>query len=180
MRLLDADATAALTTNAVAAKAGVSIGTLYQYFDDRDALLDALAARELGAMSEQVAAALVAPAPVLPGERVRRVVRAVVGAYGGRSRVHRRLMAHALTRGDGGRLSPLYAQLMEMFTTRGVAAPGGDATALTPAQAFVLTHATAGVLRTLAASDDAPPLADIEDALVRLVVGYVADIGRKV
>jgi hypothetical protein len=44
----------------------------------------------------------------------------------------------------------------------------------------VLTHATAGVLRTLAASDDAPPLADIEDALVRLVVGYVADIGRTV
>lgn len=37
----------AATTNEIAARAGVSIGTLYQYFTDKDALLLALAERHL-------------------------------------------------------------------------------------------------------------------------------------
>lgn len=39
----------AATTNEIAARAGVSIGSLYQYFADKDALLVALAERHLAA-----------------------------------------------------------------------------------------------------------------------------------
>ena len=42
MQLLDDVEIPELTTNAIAAKAGISIGTLYQYFDDKGAILDAL------------------------------------------------------------------------------------------------------------------------------------------
>jgi AcrR family transcriptional regulator len=42
--LLDSVEISGLTTNAIAAKAGISIGTLYQYFDDKDAILGALTA----------------------------------------------------------------------------------------------------------------------------------------
>ncbi|WP_326543372.1 TetR/AcrR family transcriptional regulator [Pseudorhodoferax sp.] len=177
-QLLESGEVAALTTNAVAARAGVSIGTLYQYFGDKQALLDALVQRELGAMSEQILAAT-AHAPAgggAPGEQVRRIVRAVVGAYGGRSQVHRRLIEHALTHASGGRLSPLYTQLTEGFAARGVAAPGEAPTALSQAQAFVLTHAVAGVLRALAASAEPPPLRAVEDAVVQLATAYVAAI----
>ena len=44
-QILERDGLAGYTTNAVAARAGVSIGTLYQYFPNRDAVTAALAAR---------------------------------------------------------------------------------------------------------------------------------------
>jgi len=45
-RILETDGLAALNTNAVADKAGVSVGSLYQYFPGKDALLVALIRRK--------------------------------------------------------------------------------------------------------------------------------------
>lgn len=177
MQLLEEGEVEALTTNAVAARAGVSIGTLYQYFHDKQALLDTLAERELATMSTQVLGALQAP-PAAPGDRVRGVVHAVLGAYGGRSQVHRRLIRHALAHSGGGRLSPLYEQLQRAFTVQGASAPVGQGVRLSEAQAFVLTHAMAGVLRTLAGSAARPPLRQVEDALVLLAGSYVDAVRR--
>ncbi|MCW6008576.1 TetR/AcrR family transcriptional regulator [Micromonospora sp. CPCC 205371] len=46
-RVLVRDGVAALTTSRVAAEAGVSVGSLYQYLPDRGAIIDALAATYL-------------------------------------------------------------------------------------------------------------------------------------
>jgi AcrR family transcriptional regulator len=162
-----------LTTNAVAAKAGVSIGTLYQYFGSKHALLDALVTRELGAMSAKVVASVRMDAPATPGDRIRRIVRAVSSAYGGRNRVHRLLIEHAYATQSAGRLLPLFKELIELWTGEGVLASGEDRRRLTRADAFVVVYAIAGVLRTLAASRDAPPIAEVEDSLVRMIVGFV-------
>jgi AcrR family transcriptional regulator len=59
IRVLDREGLEALTTSRVAEVAGVSVGTLYQYFAHRDAIIDALQDRELeraGAMLERVLA----------------------------------------------------------------------------------------------------------------------------
>ena len=48
-QILERRGPAGFNTNEVAARAGVSIGTLYQYFADKHALLAAAARRELGA-----------------------------------------------------------------------------------------------------------------------------------
>lgn len=174
MRLLEEGDIASLTTNAVAAKAGVSIGTLYQYFDSKQALLDAMVRKEMGALATQVLDTMEGDAAVQPGERIRRIMRAVVGSYGGRTRVHRLLMQHALTHMPGDRLSPLYSRLIALFTAEGLASPGQPARKLTPAQAFVITHGIGGVMRALTASDELPPLEEIEDAVVLMALSYGA------
>lgn len=173
VQLLESEGMAGLTTNAVAARAGVSIGTLYQYFADKHALLDALVGRELGAMADKVVHSLQDAPATVPGERIRKVVRAVVGAYGGRGNAHRQLMLHALTHSPGRNLSPLYERVIALFTTEGVDAPGTGARKLTPAQAFVLTHAVGGVLRMVTVSRETPPLREVEDALVQLILAYL-------
>lgn len=45
----------ALTTTAVARRAGVAVGTVYQYFSDVDTLADAVIARHADAFAEQLA-----------------------------------------------------------------------------------------------------------------------------
>ncbi|NVB36969.1 TetR/AcrR family transcriptional regulator [Pseudenhygromyxa sp. WMMC2535] len=46
-QILEREGPEAATTNAIAALAGVSIGTLYQYFEDREAIIEALAERHI-------------------------------------------------------------------------------------------------------------------------------------
>lgn len=67
----------AATTNEIAARAGVSIGTLYQYFADKDALLLALAERHLAGAQAQLQAAL-EDAPAEPTQFVRRIIEVAV------------------------------------------------------------------------------------------------------
>lgn len=174
MRLIDEGGIEMLTTNAVAQKAGVSIGTLYQYFDGKQALLDALVRRHLETLAVRVQASLAEPAPREAGGRIRVLVQSVLASYGGRRRVHRRLMEHALSvRRPGAGLMPFYTQLVQHFARDGVRGPDGTTSPITQAQAFVMTHAIAGVLRALAASEShPPPTQDVEDALVRLVLGF--------
>src|SRR3954466_8096823 len=79
-QVLEARGLAGFTTNAVAERAGVSIGTLYQYFADKGAVLRALAEREMRLAIAQVAKALHGDDAVSMEERARAVVRAIVNA----------------------------------------------------------------------------------------------------
>src|SRR5277367_2712143 len=85
-QILEAGGLAAFTTNAVAERAGVSIGTLYQYFADKNALLRALAEREMSATLAAVGKALRGESDVTVEGRVRAMVRAMVNAFRGRQR----------------------------------------------------------------------------------------------
>lgn len=75
-QLLAQDGLARLTTNAVAARAGVSIGSLYQYFPNRDALMLALIERQ----QAQQAAALASAFARLPAADLRASVALLIRA----------------------------------------------------------------------------------------------------
>jgi len=59
-RILETEGRAALTTNRIAERAGASVGSLYQYFSNREAIVAALAARERAALLAEVRAAAAA------------------------------------------------------------------------------------------------------------------------
>jgi AcrR family transcriptional regulator len=173
-RILDKDGVEALTTNRMAEVAGVSIGTIYQYFDDKKSILDALAEQELQAMSDAVMAALQGSAPVTPGDRIRAVVRAVMNAYGGRTRVHRLLMQHVLARGKGSPVPGMLEAIKSMSSRDGIVDAGQRAHTLSETDAFVLTHAFGGIMRGMFSSSNPPPVQEVEDALVQLMLRYMS------
>lgn len=57
-QILERSGPEAATTKAIAARAGVSVGSLYQYFGSRDELIDALAHRHVDAMRKVLSEAL--------------------------------------------------------------------------------------------------------------------------
>ena len=60
-RILEREGPDGFSTNAVAERAGVSIGSLYQYFPDKDALLGALITRETSLLLDEAEAAAAEP-----------------------------------------------------------------------------------------------------------------------
>lgn len=171
-RLLEQTEPTQVSTNAIARLAGVSIGTLYQYFPDKDAVFRALTEREFKGLASRILAVVEAPAPERPGARVGQVIAAVLDAYGGREIAHKRLMGHSFERGSTGLMGPLLRQLVASLRA-GIAGPGIEVK-VCEADAFVLTHAVSGVLRAYIGAEGAggPARQDVERALTRLILGF--------
>ncbi|MFO1158547.1 MAG: TetR/AcrR family transcriptional regulator [Reyranellaceae bacterium] len=177
-QILEAGGLGAFTTNRVAERAGVSIGTLYQYFNDKNALLLALARQELGAALTDIGRALTADDPSVEG-RVRAMVRTMVHAFRGRSRARKAVMQAILAQGLAIEIvAPINAFIANIRATI-----GQDAEAKLPAlqqeQVFVLSRALLGAIRA-AVMEEQPFLRSrtFEDELVRLVMAYLDSIAR--
>jgi AcrR family transcriptional regulator len=171
MRLLETGGLDALTTNAVAASAGISIGTLYQFFPNKEAILDTLADRETEEKSAAVIRVMEDGGFVSPEQRIAAVVQVVAASYGGRQQAHRLVMAHSLTRGRN-RFGPLLAKMMTHLANERQVGPVRRGIGQT--DAFVLAHAFGGVLRGMTSeAETAPPQDKIAQVLARLVVRFI-------
>jgi AcrR family transcriptional regulator len=172
IRILERDGLAALNTNRVAELAGISIGTLYQYFPHKAAIMDALAERELNILATTVMAALTGPPPDRPGARVRPIIRVILDAYGGRPGANRLLMQHALSPGASAPLRVFRESVQVHMATDGVVAHDGRVRRLSEVEAFMLAQAFVSVLRGLLekpAGLTGGARQEAEDALTRLV-----------
>ena len=168
-QVLEAGGLPTLTTNAVAARAGVSIGTLYQYFDGKDAILLELARREMTETVNRLAREAL-PADRSPEERVRAAVRAILDAFRGRMRARKAVVQAILAQG-------LAVELMGPVAAFIGSHPPAAMPNLGREQVFVLSRSILGAIRA-AVMEEQPFLRStaFEDELVRLAVAYLASI----
>jgi AcrR family transcriptional regulator len=162
VQLLESAGIEGFNTNAIAERAGVSIGSLYRYFPDKSAILQALADREVEAHQRVVARLLKGETAGMAEDRA--LIRAFLHAFKGKTRARRIAMqawfANAQlepTRSAG--LEPAYVD--------------ADGAALSPIAAFVLSRAIQGAMRA-AVLEGADFLLSqqFEDELVRLGRAY--------
>lgn len=93
-RILASDGWAAVNTNAIARVAGVSIGSVYEYFENKEAILDVILDRHLSSGEAQLAGlAEVASAGLPLGEVVQLLVEGFVAVHRDNPSLHRALSA---------------------------------------------------------------------------------------
>jgi AcrR family transcriptional regulator len=96
-RIFEQDGVDAATTDRIAARAGISVGSLYQYYPNKDAILVALAHCHLLETAAALEPGLAALDRNLPLEQaLLPLVRTTVGLHAARSRLHRLLFSEAL------------------------------------------------------------------------------------
>jgi len=179
-QILEAGGLAGFTTNAVAERAGVSIGTLYQYFADKNAIVLALARQQVGLALAEIARALSGEIDPTPDGRVRAMVRAAVHAFRGRQRARKAVMEAVLSQGHHAELMlPVVAFVAEHGARVGTIRQPVLAR-LTPLQTFVMSRSMIGVLRA-AVLEEQPffKSRSFEDELVRLVLAYLGSITKE-
>lgn len=132
----------ATTTNRIAERAGVSIGTLYQYFPDKHAMLQALAVRHFLEGGEQLGHVFVSLRATQPPfeETMRVIVDVIVDLHRGRPTLH--ALMHRVAPRLPGDLAALHAFEDQLVAEIGFhlerCGRGGDDVALT---ARTLVHA---------------------------------------
>lgn len=164
-QVLESIGEAGFNTNAVADRAGVSIGTLYRYFPDKKSILIALALRERDTFKQTVIAAFQDGEPRMAPDR--RMIRAFLRAFAGRARARRVAVAMLLANADHQELAADFA-----FPAEGVIDAHGRT--LNRIQMFVLSRAVHGAMRA-AVLEGADFLLseEFENELVRLSRSYL-------
>lgn len=167
LQLLEAHGPEKLTTNHIAARAGVSVGTIYQYFGDKKDLLAAIAERRAAAVRDSITDLVISP----PGANaVRAIIQVLTRSFEDLPRSRAALLEAMQRRRDDG--SELRHYRAFLAAIDGKADLGGIA--LTPERAFILAQAPINLLRAAAAEPDLglDPAA-LEDELVRLLEAYL-------
>lgn len=169
-QLLERDGLDGFTTNAVAERAGVSIGAVYRYFPNKRALTHALAERESALHGAEMQRLLRENGAGLAPDRA--LVRAFIGAFQGRARARRIAMEIWFQTTPAEALSGRFdAFIQTLNQTHGP---------LDPIQAFVLTRAMHGAMRA-AVLEGVAFFQDqaFEDELVSLSRAYLARAGDR-
>lgn len=163
-QILEREGEAAFNTNRIAERAGVSVGTLYQYFPDKHAILVQMARAEMDAIAADNAARK-------DGDPLRAAVRRLIRAFEGRPAT-RRAVVKAVVAHES-------AQALGREIDRGTSMlPRIDGA--TRLDTFIVSRATVGVIRAavLESHRDLHTQA-FEDAVVTLANAYSKTLRRK-
>lgn len=176
VQVLEREGPEAATTTRVAEVAGVSVGTLYQYFSHRDAIFDALQEREFSkaiALTEQVLSA--GNHSKSPREVVRGCVEGMLRLHSEYPGVHRLLAMEGLRTTKADRLQSFDLRIIGLVrhflsaTGASVRRKNVDAAAFIAFQC-VRAVMLASLLETSPGLNDATMVEELVDLLMRYLV----------
>ena len=114
-RILESDGLRGFNTNAIAERAGVSVGSLYQYFPNKDAIVLALIGSFEEALHNAVLWAVQEWKRTGAETRLRLLVRALVTVHYRRPRLNRVLEAEEERLGSGADSVAFHAMVLQLF-----------------------------------------------------------------
>lgn len=186
-QIIDEHGKAALTTNRIAQQAGFSIGTLYQYFPTKEAIITAMIERERRRVMDQLDALLTeaeaqadaaernGTAPALdPQTLLRQFIRINIEGLGTGKRTRRAMVRFAWTHDHHDNITQALRETAERIAISLQRLRHPALRPPSPAMMFVVTRAVIGVIRS-ASLEKSPLLGSVEfeDELVRLAQGML-------
>ena len=175
-RILRSDGMHGLNTNRVAEQAGVSIGSLYQYFPNKQTLIAELRRQHFAAVRAEMGAALQAAASLPLEAATRLLIEASIRAHGIDPQLHRIIDTQGpqleLSEDDGSQHSARRAIEQLLLAHRANLRPGLDI-----ALAARISYRLVESLTHSAVIDDPALLAHphFVDELTRVLLRYVSD-----
>lgn len=173
-RILQTQGLDGFNTNAIAKLAGVSIGTLYQYFPNKNAILIAMARRELDKVSQTIIRSIDAEFTSNDSQLGRAIVRTLLKAFGGRQRMRKVLIEALIANGLSEELTKPIEKVVQTILTQQPQAQSGLFKTLTPIGLYVMTRAVIGTIRSAVMEQSAHlGTTAFENELVRLLLSCV-------
>lgn len=142
-QILQQERQANFTTNAIAELAGVSIGTLYQYFPNKNAILIAMAKVELDKITQKIIQQLNTEQPKL----AKVLISELVNGFGGRQKMRQILLNELINNGLMDELNQPLEQVIQAILQQ-QQHQATSAILLSPMQLYIMTRAIIGVLRS--------------------------------
>jgi AcrR family transcriptional regulator len=164
LQLIEREGAEAITTNRISEVSGFSIGTLYQYFRDRDSLLMAMAIAHRDRLIERLKTTLAASRDQHSRDAISRLV-AVIVADARSNRKMLRAVARAAVRKEMAARMLDAMRVLDQYIGQSLAElSGNDDSVLSPVCRFVLSRSLTCVLWSAVMEDsdllDCPELED--------------------
>jgi AcrR family transcriptional regulator len=181
-QILEREGRTAFNTNHVAERAGISIGTLYQYFDNKQAILLEIARREIERDRVSVSKAIVSASEGPPADPARIGLRALIASQRQQSKVRRAafdaLAAEGLSQ-FGSESAAAFQHVTQLIGMRRERLFSAGARQPSPMGLFIISRAVTAVIRA-AIVEESPYLnsAEFEDELVHLVRAFFSQPPR--
>ena len=176
-RILAEDGFEAVNTNRVAELAGVSVGSLYQYFPNKGSLVGAVAVRHTEAMAAVIADGVRAAADDDLPSLVKALIRSTMQAHAANPKLRRAIIEELPRIGRPARIAELKRGIQESVVALLTARQSRIKVKDIPMAAFVIINTVEHLTHVAqTAGHDARDLARLERELNDLVLSYL--VGR--
>lgn len=181
IQILESDGLDGFKVAALAERSGYGVGTLYQYFENIDAVMLALVELESERQRNTLLAAFSDTAARGVPQGTRDLVNLMVGAFSQRRAAHKAIIEWALSRRDVRAIEGRNTFLGQMLASVSARSQGLKLDRLLNAtEMFVLSRAFLGALRTAIWNDEADTTSpQFAQALTDLVDGYVYQLAKR-